>query len=925
MTDSTGRAFVLDRFQVEAIAAVDDGRSVLVSAPTGSGKTVVAEHAVAKALATGARAFYTTPIKALSNQKYHDLARVHGADAVGLLTGDTSINGDAPVVVMTTEVLRNMIYSRSSALDRLGWVVLDEVHYLQDAYRGPVWEEVIIHLPPTVRLVCLSATVSNATELADWIETVRGPTSVVVEDRRPVTLDNWYLVDDRQADQLAFVPTLIDGKANPEASRFDTDPRDAWRTRSGGRQRRRYATPRRVEVVELLAGRDMLPALYFIFSRAACDDAVSACIGAGLRFTSPEDRVRIRAIVERHVEHLSDDDLGVLGYDRWLSGLEAGIAGHHAGMVPPFKEAVEACFVEGLVRVVFATETLALGINMPARTVVIEKLTKFTGERHEFLTPGQYTQLTGRAGRRGIDDHGHAVVLWSPFVTFDEVASLASSRTFRLTSAFRPTYNMAANLVRRYSADEAHRLLGMSFAQYQADSDVVRLEQRLDQRRSTLVELRADATCDHGDVAEYRALVDDERTPTGAPRNARGTPVEDGLRSLRPGDVLWLDGSGGHGRVAVLSVAHRKGGAVRVKALTAGRRTLGLGAADFTDPPEVVGSIALPTPYTPTKPAFQHQLAVELERFASGGAGRGRGRGDRKGRRSGAGRDRRARRQRAAAEALHDHPVHGCGDRDRHLRALRRVERLERELADMEGQVRRRTGSLVDAFDRVLQLLERWGHLDGWALTPRGEQLVRIYHECDLLIAEALEEGLFDELSPSATAGLTSAFVYESRNSGPDLERWFPSQEIADRAARLEHLAVELNADERRTGLPATRTPDAAFFPLAHAWAVGDDLDHVLADEDLSGGDFVRTVKQLVDLLRQLGDAAADHRTAAAARSAADAVHRGVVSASSVIAAVGKSTAADNGENGDAAADGDLSTDDDVSTDSDVSDEDPAR
>ncbi len=882
------RGFTLDPFQVEAIAAIDAGSSVLVSAPTGSGKTVVAEHAVARALAAGGRAFYTTPIKALSNQKYHDLARRHGVDQVGLLTGDTAVNGDAPVVVMTTEVLRNMIYSGSDALDRLDWVILDEVHYLQDAYRGPVWEEVIIHLPRSVRLVCLSATVSNAPELAAWMETVRGPTAVVVEQTRPVTLDNWYLVEDRQTDDLLLVPTLVEGRANPDGSRFDTDPRESW---SGGRRgRRRYATPRRVEVVELLAARQMLPALYFIFSRAACADAVTACVGAGLRYTTADERDRIRAIAERHVEHLTDDDLRVLGYDTWMTGLEAGIAAHHAGMVPPFKEAVEACFVEGLVKVVFATETLALGINMPARTTVIEKLTKFTGERHEFLTPGQFTQLTGRAGRRGIDDHGHAVVLWSPFTGFDEVAALASSRSFRLTSSFRPTYNMAANLVRRYPAVEAHRLLNLSFAQYQTDAEVVRQEHRLAQRRETLDELRAEAHCDRGDAGEYRTLVEGDRRAKGAPAGRPAGEVETALQALRPGDVLWLDGTGGHGRVAVLSVAQRKGGSVRVKVLTARRRVVALGATDFEEPPEIVGSIVMPTPFAPTKPAFQRHVATELEKVASGAAGSGRGRGDRKGRkgRGGPG-GRTGRPHDPDADAVAGHPVHDCPDRDVHLRALRRAERLEREIDDLEGRVRSRTGSLADVFDRVLQLLEAWGHLDGWALTPRGEQLVHIYHECDLLIAEALEEGLFDDLDPASTAGLASAFVYEHRNSGPELEPWFPGPGVARRAKELTRLAGELNADERRLGLPTTRAPDPGFFALAHAWAAGDDLDHILADEDLSGGDFVRTIKQLTDLLRQLGDASARPATGRAARRAADDIHRGVVAASSTISTVDES------------------------------------
>ena len=513
--------FELDDFQRRAVQALDDGASVLVAAPTGSGKTVVAEHAVARALAEGGKAFYTTPIKALSNQKFADLARRHGARNVGLLTGDNSINGDAPVVVMTTEVLRNMIYARSAALSGLRFVVLDEVHYLQDTYRGPVWEEVIIHLPPSVSLVCLSATVSNAEEVADWLTTVRGPTRLVLEERRPVELRNLYLVGDRQSEQPHLLPTLVDGHPNREADRLD----DAVVRQHGGRQRghrrprRRLFTPRRPEVIEMLDERDMLPALYFIFSRVGCEEAVAACLDAGLRLTTPDERIRIRAIVDEHTAALSDDDLDVLGYDRWSAALEMGLAAHHAGMVPPFKETVEACFVEGLVKAVFATETLALGVNMPARSVVIERLTKFTGEARAFLTPGEYTQLTGRAGRRGIDDLGYAIVLWSPFVPFDQVASLASSRTYGLRSAFRPTYNMAANLVHRYEPPEAHHLLNLSFAQFQADKAVVRFEARIERQEERLAGLEQDARCERGDVGEYRALVQAERA---AERTDRG-------------------------------------------------------------------------------------------------------------------------------------------------------------------------------------------------------------------------------------------------------------------------------------------------------------------------------------------------------------------------------------------------------------------
>ena len=371
------------------------------------------------------------------------------------MTGDNAVDGDAPIVVMTTEVLRNMIYGRSRALDNLGLVVLDEVHFLQDAYRGPVWEEVIIHLPQHIRLVCLSATVSNSAELASWIETVRGPTTSVVETRRPVRLDDHYLVGDRTNERLHFLPTFVQGYPNPDASKIDAAAvrgRGSYGRRPlrGSGQRVLY-TPSRHETIELLADRNLLPAIFFIFSRNQCEEAARSVVAAGVRLTTAAERDAITSIVGERLGGLDEGDLAVLGYGELLTQLEAGVAPHHAGMVPAFKEAVEQCFIAGLLKVVFATETLAVGVNMPARTVVIEKLSKFTGEHHEILTPGEYTQLTGRAGRRGIDEVGQAVVLWSPFVPFDRVAALAGSRSFNLRSAFRPTYNMAANLVRAYS------------------------------------------------------------------------------------------------------------------------------------------------------------------------------------------------------------------------------------------------------------------------------------------------------------------------------------------------------------------------------------------------------------------------------------------------------------------------------------------
>jgi ATP-dependent RNA helicase HelY len=509
-----GYPFGLDPFQVQACTALEAGHGVLVAAPTGAGKTVVGEFAVHLALAEGRKCFYTTPIKALSNQKYGDLVDRYGADRVGLLTGDNSVNGDADVVVMTTEVLRNMLYARSPALAGLSYVVMDEVHYLSDRFRGAVWEEVIIHLPESVRVVSLSATVSNAEEFGDWLVTVRGETAIVVEEHRPVPLWQHVMVGTRLLDLwVDDAGPRQERDVNPELLRVARDEERYGRLGDrrparGGRRRppRSAHTPDRVEVVERLDRSALLPAIVFVFSRAGCDAAVQQCLRAGLRLTSQLERAEIRAYAEERCADLPDEDLDVLGYHEWLDGLGRGIAAHHAGLLPTFKEVVEELFQRALVKVVFATETLALGINMPARSVVLEKLTKWNGETHAEVTPGEYTQLTGRAGRRGIDVEGHAVVLWQPGLDPRGVGGLASTRTYPLRSSFRPSYNMAVNLVGSVGRHTAREILESSFAQYQADRAVVGLARQVRRNEEALAGYREAMTCHLGDFEEYAAL-----------------------------------------------------------------------------------------------------------------------------------------------------------------------------------------------------------------------------------------------------------------------------------------------------------------------------------------------------------------------------------------------------------------------------------
>lgn len=865
-------AFVPDRFQLDGCDAVDRGENVVVAAPTGAGKTLVAEYAVAVTLNRGRRIFYTTPIKALSNQKFQDLRRAYGSANVGLLTGDNNINGDAPVVVMTTEVLRNMLYAGSS-LDGLESVVLDEVHYLQDAYRGLVWEEVIIHLPRDVKLVSLSATVSNADELVGWIRTVRGETTLVTENRRPVELTNHYAVGERGGSKMHMMKTLQGGDANSKGFRYDPQPgrrRSGSNRRGGGGQRvpQRWRTPRREHLIRNLASRDLLPAIYFIFSRAGCDDAADALSRSGQLSVSPSERRRITDIVSDHTGQLSDSDLDVLNFKQFLASLHAGVAAHHAGMVPPMKEAVEACFAEGLIRVVFATETLALGVNMPARTVIVEKLTKFNGEGHEFLTPAQYTQLTGRAGRRGIDTAGHAVVLWSPYVEFERVADLAGSRRYVLTSSFRPTYNMAANLIRRYTPERSRQLLNLSFGQYRSNTEVVELERRLERLDKRRLKIIGGLEREYGPIEELRAT----RSTSGVKKSADGIleEVTSELSTTKPGDIVRVrvvdDDEVAEQVVAVLSVAYRKKGRIRVSAVDVEGQKMEFTAADLAQTPDVLGQIELPQPYLPASVSYAFEVAGLLRRSRLARSGNGSGRkNSARGTKAG---DRTPKR--GGTVTLDNSAV----------RALQRLERVEADIERHRRSSAKAVDSLATQFDRVVELLIEREHVDGWSLTGSGERIARLYHETDLLVVEALEQGVFDGLGPADVAALASVFVYEERSSTPR-QPWFPSKELRRRHREVVAIHLSVAAAERSHRLPESRGPDPGFLAAAHGWAAGGSLEDVLAEEDFTAGDFVRVARQLIDLLRQLGQLAPHPDTAKASRQAAEALNRDLVAASS--------------------------------------------
>ncbi|MGN6501682.1 MAG: DEAD/DEAH box helicase [Pseudolysinimonas sp.] len=787
--------FPLDEFQLAACRVLEAGHSVLVAAPTGAGKTIVAEFAVHLALSgPRAKVFYTTPMKALSNQKYGELAAEHGAENVGLLTGDSNINSGARVVVMTTEVLRNMLYADSPLLRDLAFVVMDEVHYLADRFRGAVWEEVIIHLPRDVRLVSLSATVTNAEEFGDWLQAVRGDTDVIVSEERPVPLEQHVLVRTKLLELFDSSGQAATNRVNPELARLAAAGGRASGTYRGAHPGRHHRKGQggagsegrrawdggdrmdRPEVVRLLESKNLLPAIFFIFSRAGCDGAVAQAVRADIRLTERWERDEIRAIVEERTRGIPDHDLGVLGYWEWLEGLQRGVAAHHAGMLPAFKEVVEELFQRKLLKVVFATETLALGVNMPARTVVLEKLEKFNGEARVPITPGEFTQLTGRAGRRGIDVEGHAVIQWVSGLDPQAVASLASRRSYPLISSFRPTYNLAVNLIEQFGRERTREILESSFAQFQADRSVVDLARRVREQEKSLAGYAEAMRCHLGDFAQYATL----------------------------------------------------------------RREL----ADLE----------------------KKNVRVGAESRAE--------------------RDRRQRRISDLRRRMKQHPCHACNDREAHARWAERWFRLKRETDQLSGQIRGRTGAVAQVFDRVTDVLLELGYLvdeDGTvAVAAPGRALRRIYGERDLLVAECLRRGVWDGLDAPALAALVTALVYEPRREGGEPgERGLPRGRFRAALEQTEAIWAELSDVEAEHRLPEGEPPSAGLSNAAHLWASGVALDSVLRDADLAAGDFVRWMKQAVDLLDQIS-LVADGDLGRTARTAIDGLRRGVVAYSGV-------------------------------------------
>ncbi|GAB2486971.1 DEAD/DEAH box helicase [Luteococcus sediminum] len=917
---ASGYDFALDDYQLKACAEVEAGAGVLVAAPTGAGKTVVGEFAVFCALATGRKCFYTTPIKALSNQKFHDLVRRHGADRVGLLTGDSSINSEAQVVVMTTEVLRNMIYANSPTLANLGYVVMDEVHYLADRFRGAVWEEVIIGLAPSVQLVSLSATVSNTEEFGDWLDEVRGDVKVVISERRPVPLYQHVMAGKKVHDLFeGIAPTAAElpaeraARVNPEllklarseAKQVRDDSRRP-RGRSGkGKKNAGYGsgqyggaakahldrrhdrderpaprlTPSRAVMTTQLQRARLLPAICFVFSRQGCDGAVRQLLASGINLTTNHEARQLMAIAERHLQGMAPADLRALDHDVFVEALSRGIASHHAGLLPAFKAIVEEGFAAGLVKIVFATETLALGINMPARTVVIEKLVKYNGENHVDITPGEYTQLTGRAGRRGIDVEGHAVVLWQPGMDPRAVAGLASRRTYPLKSSFAPTYNMTVNLVGRVGRERARGMLEQSFAQFQTDRSVVGLARTAARNQGQIDDYLAAAHCERGDFVEYAQLREQvgqlENEQARLRKADRRAEALQSLLVLEAGEIIHVPGGRHQGWAVVVDPGRRgnRGSEPHPMVLTEGREMVRLTLNDFPVPTQVVGRMRIPRKFDPRQASDRRNLFAGFrDKLGVLDPQPTQLHGPR------ADAEMTARISELRRE-LKRHPCHECPDRESHARFAERAMRLERERVQARERAERRSNTIAQRFDKLCQVLESMGYLgsEDDEVTDAGRMLARLYSELDLVTAECLRDGVFDGLDAPQMAAVLSSLVFETRRVVPGRMARMPDAASEHAQHQVRQTWRRVSLVERDFRLERSSEPDIGFAEAAHAWADGATLAHCLSLSDLPAGDFVRWIRQVIDMCGQVAAAAGPGDVRRVCREAVGAMRRGVV------------------------------------------------
>ena len=853
--------FPLDPFQLEAIDALNQGHSVVVSAPTGSGKTLVGEYAIYRALAHGQKVFYTTPLKALSNQKLRDFRAQFGAEKVGLLTGDLSLNREAQIVVMTTEIFRNMLYAEADdhddPLDNVEAVVLDECHYMNDSQRGTVWEESIIHCPLPIQLVALSATVANAGQLTDWIDRVHGPTQLVLSDFRPVPLAFSF------CSAKGLHPLL-----NDEGTGLHPNCK-VWRAPKGGQRKGpKTAKPPQPEapplgfVVAQMAERDMLPAIYFIFSRRGCDKGVrdlgKACL------VNPEEQARIKMRLDAYIAATPE----AVRDGGHADALLRGIAAHHAGVLPAWKELIEELFQQGLIKVVFATETLAAGINMPARTTVISALSKRTERGHRPLMGSEFLQMAGRAGRRGLDTQGYVVTVQSRFEGVREAGQLATSPADPLVSQFTPSYGMVLNLLQRYDLAKAKELVERSFGRYLATLDLVEDEARIAELMGQLDRLEDGSGDvpweDFEDYEKQRARLREERRILRIlQQQAEETLAHEltlALQFSSEGTLVSLKAPQLKGRVTPAVIVEKVKGSgqfplllcltdenlwvlLPCNAVVSLHAELSCLQVGQVDPPllrhggelrhgdQASGGLALAVGHMANRHDMttpQYDLAGEVQAHAQ--------------------------LVHHLEEELELHPAHRWGDRKQLKKHRRRMEELHDEIEERQRLLHFRSNRHWDTFLALIEILRFFGALageDGLEPTEVGRTVAALRGDNELWLGLALMSGHLDELDPAQLAAVFEAISTEVNR--PDLWCGYPPPPQAEEALHdLRGLRRELERQQERAKVTVPIWWEPELTGLVHAWAKGTSWSDLIANTSLDEGDVVRILRRTVDLLAQV-------------------------------------------------------------------------
>ncbi|MDI9405118.1 MAG: DEAD/DEAH box helicase [Chitinophagaceae bacterium] len=860
---STIFPFPLDPFQLEAIDALNQGHSVVVSAPTGSGKTLVGEYAIHRALAHGKKVFYTTPLKALSNQKLRDFREQFGTETVGLLTGDLSLNREAQVVVMTTEIFRNMLYAEidhpdNDPLEDVEAVVLDECHYMNDSQRGTVWEESIIHCPSSIQLVALSATVANAGQLTDWIEAVHGPTRLIHSDHRPVP--------------LAFSFCSAKG-LHPLLNEAGTDLHPnckVWRAPKGNR-RKGPKTPKPPQpeapplgfVVAQMAERDMLPAIYFIFSRRGCDKGVRDL--GKLCLVTPQEQARIRSRLD--VFMAASPEAVREGHDE---PLQRGIASHHAGVLPAWKELIEELFQQGLIKVVFATETLAAGINMPARTTVISALSKRTERGHRPLMGSEFLQMAGRAGRRGLDSQGYVVTVQSRFEGVREAGQLATAPADPLVSQFTPSYGMVLNLLQRYDLAKARELVERSFGRYLATLDLKTDQDRITELQQLLASLASTADGadvpwdDFEDYEKRRGRLREERRLLRTLQHQAEETVAHALtlalQFASEGSLLSLKAPPLKGRITPAVLVEKVKGPGQfplLKCLTDDNLWILLPCSAVVslhaelsclqvsqiEPPELQrigehhhgnqasGGLALAVASMARRHDMaspQYDLAGEVQE--------------------------QAQLVQELEEELELHPAHRWGDRRQLKKHHRRRSELELEIEERQRLLHFRSNRHWDTVLSLIDVLRHFGALAGEAgLEPTevGRTVAALRGDNELWLGLALMSGHLDALDPAELAAALEAISTEVNR--PDLWcAWSPPAAVEEALHDLRAIRRQLERQQEKAKVTFPLWWEPELTGLVHAWANGAGWSEVIANTSLDEGDVVRVLRRTVDLLAQI-------------------------------------------------------------------------